>query len=41
MKTASSIHSSNRVPLAEAARAYHLLDQRAPDVMQVLIDYRT
>jgi hypothetical protein len=32
--------TSNRVPLAEAARAYHLLDQGTPDVTQVLIDYR-
>lgn len=31
---------THRVPLAEAARGYNLLDQGSPDVMQVLIDYR-
>ena len=31
---------THRVPLAEAARGYGLLDQGSPDVMQVLIDYR-
>ena len=32
---------THRVPLAEAARGYQLLDQGSPEVMQVLIDYRT
>jgi 2-desacetyl-2-hydroxyethyl bacteriochlorophyllide A dehydrogenase len=31
---------THRVPLAEAARGYSLLDQGSPEVMQVLIDYR-
>lgn len=31
---------THRVPLAEAARGYSLLDQGSPDVMQVLINYR-
>ena len=32
---------THRVPLADAARGYRLLDQGSPEVMQVLIDYRT
>lgn len=31
---------SHRIPLADAARGYRLLDQGSPDVLQVLIDYR-
>jgi 2-desacetyl-2-hydroxyethyl bacteriochlorophyllide A dehydrogenase len=31
---------SHRLPLAEAANAYRLLDQGSPDVMQILLDYR-
>ncbi|MBN9431384.1 MAG: zinc-binding dehydrogenase [Bosea sp.] len=31
---------THRVPLADAARGYRLLDQGSPEVMQVLIDYR-
>lgn len=32
---------THRVPLQEAARGYQLLDQGSPEVMQVLIDYRS
>ena len=32
---------THRVPLQDAARGYQLLDQGSPDVMQVLIDYRS
>ena len=31
---------THRIPLRDAARCYQLVDQGAPDVMQVLIDYR-
>jgi 2-desacetyl-2-hydroxyethyl bacteriochlorophyllide A dehydrogenase len=32
---------THRVPLQDAARGYQLLDQGSPEVMQVLIDYRS
>lgn len=32
---------THRIPLSEAAHGYRLLDQGSPDVLQVLIDYRT
>jgi 2-desacetyl-2-hydroxyethyl bacteriochlorophyllide A dehydrogenase len=31
---------THRIPLADAAQGYRLLDQGSPDVVQVLIDYR-
>lgn len=32
---------THRFPLSEAKRAYQLIDQGSPDVLQVLIDYRS
>jgi threonine dehydrogenase-like Zn-dependent dehydrogenase len=32
---------THRIPLADAARGYRLLDQGSPEVFQVLLDYRT
>lgn len=32
---------THRIPLADAARGYRLLDQGSPEVFQVLIDYRS
>ena len=31
---------THRIPLAQAGQGYRLLDQGAPDVLQVIIDYR-
>ena len=32
---------THRIPLADAARGYRLLDQGSPEVFQVLLDYRS